>query len=72
MVRLHIGALVVQGEPFFDSRRDHIVELAAREGIPAIYAWRDPKANPHIQQSNRLCGLKHAVLQHRLLAADFL
>ena len=41
MVRLHVGALVVQGEPFFDSRRDHIVELAAREGIPAIYAWRE-------------------------------
>jgi putative tryptophan/tyrosine transport system substrate-binding protein len=31
----------VQGEPFFDSRRDHIVELAARQPTPAIYAWRE-------------------------------
>ena len=41
MVRFHVGALVVQGEPFFDSRRDRIVELAAREGIPTIYSWRE-------------------------------
>jgi putative ABC transport system substrate-binding protein len=27
--------------PFFDSRRDRIVELAAREGIPTIYSWRE-------------------------------
>ena len=37
----HVVALVGQGEPFFDSQRDQIVELAARQATPAIYAWRE-------------------------------
>jgi putative tryptophan/tyrosine transport system substrate-binding protein len=39
--RLRVGALALQGEPFFDSRRDRIVELAERQAIPVIYAWRE-------------------------------
>jgi putative ABC transport system substrate-binding protein len=39
--QLHVGALVIQGEPFFDSRRHTLVELAAHETVPAIYAWRE-------------------------------
>jgi putative ABC transport system substrate-binding protein len=34
-------ALLVAGDPFFNSRRARIVELAARHRIPAIYEWRD-------------------------------
>jgi ABC-type uncharacterized transport system substrate-binding protein len=34
-------ALVVAGEPFFDSKRERIVALAARAGVPATYAWRE-------------------------------
>ncbi len=41
MVREHIGALVVANDPFFDSRRDQLVALAARSGIAAIYHIRD-------------------------------
>jgi putative tryptophan/tyrosine transport system substrate-binding protein len=35
------GALQVCGSPFFNSRRERLVVLAARHGVPAIYEWRD-------------------------------
>jgi putative tryptophan/tyrosine transport system substrate-binding protein len=38
---MRIGALVVSGEPFFDSQRDKIVGLAAKYAVLTIYAWRE-------------------------------
>ncbi len=38
---LNAGAIIVAGEPYFDSRRAAIVELAARHAIPASYSWRE-------------------------------
>ena len=35
------NALLVGPEPFFNSRRDRIVALAARRVIPTIYSWRE-------------------------------
>jgi putative ABC transport system substrate-binding protein len=40
-VQLRGGALLVSGDPFFDSQRDRIVELAARYSVPSIYQWRE-------------------------------
>lgn len=41
MVRARPGALLVAADPFFNSRRQVIVALAASQSIPAIYEWRE-------------------------------
>jgi putative tryptophan/tyrosine transport system substrate-binding protein len=40
LVEFRAGALVVGADTFFETRRDQIVALAARDAVPAIYAWR--------------------------------
>jgi putative ABC transport system substrate-binding protein len=41
MVRQGAGGLIVMSDPYFNNRRGHLVELAARHAIPAIYEWRE-------------------------------
>jgi putative ABC transport system substrate-binding protein len=41
LVQQRAGALVVGAEPFFTGRRDKLVELAARQKLPAIYTLRE-------------------------------
>jgi putative ABC transport system substrate-binding protein len=36
-----IGALIVAAAPFFDTRRDMIISLAARYSLPAMYQFRE-------------------------------
>ena len=35
------GALLVAGDPFFNSRRVDLIALAAQHRLPAIYEWRE-------------------------------
>ena len=41
LVQLHAGGLVVGADPFLDSRREQLVALASRHGVPAIYVFRE-------------------------------
>jgi putative ABC transport system substrate-binding protein len=41
LIQQHVGALVVDGDSFILSRREHVLVLAARDSIPAIYAYRE-------------------------------
>ena len=40
LVQQRVGALLASADPFFDTRRDQIVALAARHAVPTIYAQR--------------------------------
>jgi len=36
-----VGALLVAGDPYFDTRRDRLVAFAERQRLPAIYQFRE-------------------------------
>jgi putative ABC transport system substrate-binding protein len=41
IARLRVDALLVQGDPFLNNRRDQLVALAARHAVPTIYPFRE-------------------------------
>jgi putative tryptophan/tyrosine transport system substrate-binding protein len=40
-LQLHPDALLVSANPLFDTHREQLLALAARQAVPAIYAWRE-------------------------------
>ena len=64
LARERAGALLVNSDVFFTSRRDQIVALAARHALPVMSAWREfPLAGglisygPSISAAYRQVGL---------------
>jgi putative ABC transport system substrate-binding protein len=41
LVRQRTDALIVVPDPFFDSRRDQLIDMAAHHSVPTIYGWRE-------------------------------
>lgn len=41
VIRKRIGGLLIGPDPFFDSRREQIIQLAARYALPTVYSSRE-------------------------------
>jgi len=57
LVELQAGAVVVGGDPFFNSRREQMAALASHYAVPAIYEYREfPAAGGLISYGPSLTG----------------
>ena len=41
LAQMSVGALVIQGDPYFNSQRDDLVARVSSHAVPAIYAYRE-------------------------------
>jgi putative ABC transport system substrate-binding protein len=59
-VKRQAGALLVAASPFFNTKRQQLVLLATRYGLPAIYEWRDfAEAGGLMSYGTRLADAYH-------------
>src|SRR5215216_2288437 len=62
LTTLGADALLVAADPFFNTRRDKIVDLAARHAVPAIYEFREfAAAGGLMSYGTSLAGAYHQV-----------
>jgi putative ABC transport system substrate-binding protein len=62
LAALPAKALLVAADPFFNTRREKLIELAARYAVPAIYEFRDyPAAGGLVSYGISLADAYHQV-----------
>jgi putative ABC transport system substrate-binding protein len=64
-VAQHVEALLVSADPFFNSRRNQLVALAAHYRIPAAYPWREyAQAGGLMSYGTSIAGMYHQIGQY--------
>ena len=62
LMKQRIAALSVASDPFFDTRRDKLIGLAARYAVPAIYQFREyPAAGGLISYGIDIANVYHQI-----------
>jgi putative ABC transport system substrate-binding protein len=77
LAKLGAGALLISADPFFNSRRDRLVALAARYAVPTMHEWRESVAagglisyGPSLADMYRLLGTYAAKVLQGAKPAD--